>query len=64
MLTTLRIGHDNSGITPRWLVEHVLVRNELTGHTYKLVHAFLNIVIHVNGSIIYVLHSSVVNQVK
>ncbi|CAC5413553.1 DENND5 [Mytilus coruscus] len=35
VLTTLRIGHDNSGITPRWLVEYVLVRNELTGHTYR-----------------------------
>ncbi|XP_052088429.1 DENN domain-containing protein 5B-like isoform X1 [Mytilus californianus] len=35
VLTTLRIGHDNGGITPRWLVEYVLVRNELTGHTYR-----------------------------
>lgn len=35
MLTTLRIGHDNSGMSPRWLVEYVLVRNELTGHTYR-----------------------------
>lgn len=35
VLTTLRIGHDNSGMMPRWLVEYILVRNELTGHTYK-----------------------------
>nr|XP_034334337.1 DENN domain-containing protein 5A isoform X4 [Crassostrea gigas] len=35
ILTTLRIGHDNTGLTPRWLVEYVLVRNELTGHLYK-----------------------------
>ncbi|KAK3098446.1 hypothetical protein FSP39_019539 [Pinctada imbricata] len=35
ILTTLRIGHDNSGLTPRWLLEYILVRNELTGHTYK-----------------------------
>lgn len=35
ILTTLRIGHDNTGIYPKWMVEHVLVRNEITGHTYK-----------------------------
>ncbi|KAK7476297.1 hypothetical protein BaRGS_00032490, partial [Batillaria attramentaria] len=35
VLTTMRIGHDNSGMMPRWLVEYILVRNELTGHTYK-----------------------------
>ncbi|XP_069132552.1 DENN domain-containing protein 5B-like isoform X3 [Argopecten irradians] len=35
VLTTLRIGHDNSGLTPRWLVDYVLVRNDLTGHVYK-----------------------------
>ncbi|XP_005108265.1 DENN domain-containing protein 5B isoform X2 [Aplysia californica] len=35
VLTTLRIGHDNTGMMPRWLVEYVLVRNELTGHTYR-----------------------------
>ena len=34
-LTTMRIGHDNSGMSPKWLVEHVLVRNEVTGHTYR-----------------------------
>ncbi|XP_055707091.1 DENN domain-containing protein 5A isoform X3 [Phlebotomus papatasi] len=35
VLTTLRIGHDNSGLSPKWMVEHVVVRNEVTGHTYK-----------------------------
>ena len=35
VLTTMRIGHDNSGMMPRWLVEYILVRNELTGHTYR-----------------------------
>ncbi|XP_075214645.1 DENN domain containing pinstripe isoform X2 [Lycorma delicatula] len=34
LLTTLRIGHDNSGLSPKWMVEHVIVRNEVTGHTY------------------------------
>ncbi|CAG5076426.1 Similar to DENND5B: DENN domain-containing protein 5B (Homo sapiens) [Cotesia congregata] len=35
VLSTLRIGHDNSGISPKWMVEHVVVRNEVTGHTFK-----------------------------
>jgi len=35
ILTTMRIGHDNSGISPKWMVEHVLVRNNVTGHTYR-----------------------------
>ncbi|XP_022250655.1 DENN domain-containing protein 5A-like isoform X3 [Limulus polyphemus] len=35
ILTTLRIGHDNTGISPKWMVEHVVVRNEITGHAYK-----------------------------
>ncbi|KAK3603529.1 hypothetical protein CHS0354_027948 [Potamilus streckersoni] len=35
VLTTLRIGHDNSGITPRWLVDYVLIRNEISGHTFR-----------------------------
>jgi len=35
ILTSLRIGHDNSGLTPNWLVEHVLIKNEFTGHCYK-----------------------------
>ncbi|XP_015187503.1 PREDICTED: DENN domain-containing protein 5B isoform X1 [Polistes dominula] len=35
VLSTLRIGHDNTGPSPRWMVEHVVVRNEVTGHTFK-----------------------------
>ncbi|XP_021923906.1 DENN domain-containing protein 5A isoform X4 [Zootermopsis nevadensis] len=35
ILTTLRIGHDNCGPSPKWMVEHVVVRNEVTGHMYK-----------------------------
>ncbi|CAF4143090.1 unnamed protein product [Rotaria socialis] len=34
-LTTLRIGHDNSGKMPRWNIDHVLVRNQLTGSVYR-----------------------------
>ncbi|XP_073997603.1 DENN domain containing pinstripe isoform X3 [Rhodnius prolixus] len=35
LLTTLRIGHDNSGLSPKWLVDNIVVRNEVTGHTYN-----------------------------
>ncbi|XP_071447569.1 DENN domain-containing protein 5B [Hetaerina americana] len=35
ILTTLRIGHDDTGPSPKWMVEHVVVRNEITGHSYK-----------------------------
>ncbi|XP_044255618.1 DENN domain-containing protein 5B [Tribolium madens] len=35
VLTTLRIGHDNSGLYAKWMIDYVLVRNEITGHTYK-----------------------------
>ncbi|XP_037943215.1 DENN domain-containing protein 5B isoform X2 [Teleopsis dalmanni] len=35
LLTTMRIGHDNSGASSKWLVEHIVMRNEVTGHTYK-----------------------------
>ncbi|XP_049274732.1 DENN domain-containing protein 5B isoform X3 [Rhipicephalus sanguineus] len=35
LLTTLRIGHDNTGLSPKWMIEHVVVRNDVTGHTYK-----------------------------
>lgn len=35
VLSTLRIGHDNSGLSPKWMVEHVVVRNEVTGHLFK-----------------------------
>ncbi|XP_028673631.1 DENN domain-containing protein 5B isoform X4 [Erpetoichthys calabaricus] len=34
-LTTAQIGHDNSGILAKWLVDCVMVRNEISGHTYK-----------------------------
>uniref|UniRef100_A0A3B3B5X2 DENN/MADD domain containing 5A n=1 Tax=Oryzias melastigma TaxID=30732 RepID=A0A3B3B5X2_ORYME len=34
-LTTVQMGHDNTGIYAKWLVECVVVRNEITGHTYK-----------------------------
>ncbi|BET01978.1 Hypothetical proteinypothetical proteinT/LH2 domain [Nesidiocoris tenuis] len=35
MLTTLRVGHDSSGLSPKWLVDHIIVRNEVTGATYS-----------------------------
>ncbi|VVC91607.1 unnamed protein product [Leptidea sinapis] len=28
VLSTLRIGHDNSGLSPRWLLDHIYARNE------------------------------------
>lgn len=34
-LTTLRIGHDNSGLNSKWLIDHILVRNEISGATYN-----------------------------
>ncbi|XP_061107686.1 DENN domain-containing protein 5B-like isoform X2 [Conger conger] len=34
-LTTVQLGHDNSGLLTKWLVDCVMVRNEITGHTYK-----------------------------
>ncbi|CAF1388450.1 unnamed protein product [Adineta ricciae] len=34
-LTTLRIGHDNSGLMPRWHIDHVIVRNQLTNNRYR-----------------------------
>ncbi|XP_050672617.1 DENN domain-containing protein 5A isoform X3 [Leptidea sinapis] len=34
VLSTLRIGHDNSGLSPRWLLDHIYARNEVTGRTY------------------------------
>lgn len=36
ILTTLRIGIiDSNGQSNKWMVEHVVVRNEASGHTYK-----------------------------
>ncbi|XP_048856074.1 DENN domain-containing protein 5A-like isoform X2 [Brienomyrus brachyistius] len=34
-LTTVQMGHDNSGLYAKWLVECVVVRNEITSHTYR-----------------------------
>ncbi|XP_053321243.1 DENN domain-containing protein 5B isoform X1 [Spea bombifrons] len=34
-LTTVQLGHDNSGLLAKWLVDCVMIRNEITGHTYK-----------------------------
>lgn len=34
-LTTVQIGHDNAGLLAKWLVDCVMVRNEITGHTYR-----------------------------
>ena len=38
-LTCLRIGHDNTGISPSLFVEMVLVHNATTGQTYRCVGA-------------------------
>lgn len=35
VITSMRVGHDNAGSTPNWLIEHVLLRNEFTGQTFK-----------------------------
>eukprot|EP00057_Strongylocentrotus_purpuratus_P030402 XP_781573.4 PREDICTED: DENN domain-containing protein 5B isoform X2 [Strongylocentrotus purpuratus] len=35
VLTTLQVGHDNAGLLPRWLVDYIYIRNEITGHAYK-----------------------------
>ncbi|KAJ8377272.1 hypothetical protein AAFF_G00261810 [Aldrovandia affinis] len=34
-LSTVQLGHDNSGLLAKWLVDYVMVRNEITGHTYR-----------------------------
>ncbi|XP_038594945.1 DENN domain-containing protein 5B isoform X2 [Micropterus salmoides] len=34
-LTTVQLGHDNAGLLAKWLVDCVMVRNEITGHTYR-----------------------------
>ncbi|XP_063761495.1 DENN domain-containing protein 5B-like isoform X2 [Eleginops maclovinus] len=34
-MTTVQLGHDNAGLLAKWLVDCVMVRNEITGHTYK-----------------------------
>ncbi|EJD76428.1 DENN domain-containing protein 5A, variant [Loa loa] len=39
MLSTLRIGHGNlnvsNGASPKWFLDYVLVRNEITGQSYR-----------------------------
>nr|CAH7753124.1 unnamed protein product [Callosobruchus chinensis] len=35
VLTTLRIGHDNTGLYAKWMIDYIVVRNDITGHTYK-----------------------------
>ncbi|KAF4523620.1 hypothetical protein B566_EDAN010129 [Ephemera danica] len=35
ILTSLRVGHDNSGPNPKWMIEHIVARNEVTGLAYK-----------------------------
>ncbi|KAG5882112.1 hypothetical protein JTB14_016875 [Gonioctena quinquepunctata] len=35
VLTTLRIGQESGGIYAKWMIDHVIVRNDLTGHMYK-----------------------------
>ncbi|XP_055367395.1 DENN domain-containing protein 5B-like isoform X3 [Betta splendens] len=34
-LTTVQLGHDNAGLLTKWLVDCVVVRNEITGHMYR-----------------------------
>ncbi|XP_035501960.2 DENN domain-containing protein 5B isoform X2 [Scophthalmus maximus] len=34
-LTTVQLGHDNAGLLAKWLVDCVMVRNEITGHTFR-----------------------------
>ncbi|XP_028305349.1 DENN domain-containing protein 5B isoform X1 [Gouania willdenowi] len=34
-LTTVQLGHDNAGLLAKWLVDCVMVRNEITGHIYR-----------------------------
>ncbi|XP_056281135.1 DENN domain-containing protein 5B-like isoform X5 [Pseudoliparis swirei] len=34
-MTTVQLGHDNAGLLAKWLVDCVMVRNEITGHTYR-----------------------------
>ena len=36
-VTSLRIGHDNTGLTPNWMVENIIVKNEFTGHCYRFI---------------------------
>ena len=31
IVTSLRLGHDNYGSSPNWLIDHIILRNEYTG---------------------------------
>lgn len=35
MLTSLRVGQDNDGTSSYWMLEKVLIRCEVTGHTFR-----------------------------
>ncbi|XP_029199250.2 DENN domain-containing protein 5B-like [Acropora millepora] len=35
VLTTLRIGHDNSGYSAGWFIEQIIIKNEVTSHIYR-----------------------------
>ncbi|XP_068745412.1 DENN domain-containing protein 5B-like isoform X1 [Montipora capricornis] len=35
VLTTLRIGHDNTGYSAGWFIEQVIIKNDVTSHIYR-----------------------------
>lgn len=35
VLTTIRIGHDNTGYSPGLFIEQVIIKNEVTSHIYR-----------------------------
>ena len=35
IVTSLRLGHDNYGSSPNWLIDHIILRNEYTGTKYS-----------------------------
>lgn len=35
ILTALRIGHDNTGLSPGWFIDFVAITNEVTGQLYR-----------------------------
>nr|CAH8869258.1 unnamed protein product [Trichobilharzia regenti] len=34
LLSTIQVGHDNSGSAPKWFIEFILVYNRMTNHLY------------------------------
>lgn len=36
VLRTVLFGHDNSGLLPKWYIDYIVIRNELTGQAYLL----------------------------